>query len=156
MRILTLILATALCAGCQSSHVGATIAAAECKDKDNVDECKIVVSISESDCLPSVPVAQLTVGFKKNAKDKFIWWQINSDQQDKWFFASNGIAPKAVNKKEWDDNFDNAGRFERKSAFRWKNKNKDEQSGSEYRYEITVINADDKVCKLDPIIKNQM
>jgi len=160
MRTIALTLVTILIAGCQTGMEvragGPPQGTPKCQPSDNTDDCKILVTVSivGSTCTVSVPREQLTVGVKRGAGDKFIWWKIDGAPPGEWTFTRNGIAPKATT-TGWSDNFKNDKLSEDGTAFRWKNQNKAEQAGREYAYDINLINASGQTCKLDPIIKNQ-
>jgi hypothetical protein len=170
--LLPIITAAALFAvGCtppRSMHSGTGVArAAACKAKDSAADCSILVDavLREKDntCVVTVVLSQQTVGFKKDAKDKWIEWELTESASDEGFrFVSDGIAPKAApagNIDRWNRNFKNGGADHGGKQFKWKNGNDPAQAGTDYEYMVTVElrrpPAPAVVCMQDPVIRNQ-
>jgi len=158
MRTIALTLIAFLIAGCQTGMRalagGPPLGTPKCLPSDNTDDCKILVSVSVVDgrCTVNVASGQMIVGVKRGVGDKWLWWKIDGAPPGEWTFTRNGIAPKAKT-TDWSDNFKNDKLSDDGTAFRWKNRNN--EPGREYEYEINLINAAGQTCKLDPIIKNQ-
>jgi hypothetical protein len=132
--------------------------AARCGARDNDGDCVILVDVArtaDGGCRVAVRADQEVVGFARRAKDKWIFWKIDSAPAGEFVFVKNGIAPKA-DTRGWADNFKNPRALDGGRTYRWKNTNDERQAGAEYRYEVRVVDADGVACRQDPIIRNQM
>jgi hypothetical protein len=172
MRYQALILATVLCAGCQADRQDRHVMEAQlrwslpgglvkCQTTGNEDNCAIFVNITPdpndptnpAKCKVAVTQEQFTVEFKKNAKGKWIYWQIDAAPSGRYVFTSAGIAPKK-DVTAWNDNFKGGSTSGDGRAYRWKNTNEKEGGGT-FEYSVIVVNESGVTCPLDPVIKNQ-
>jgi hypothetical protein len=103
----------------------------------------------------------MNVGFKKNAKDKWIEWAFSGSSLTGAKFVSKGIDPKLpqANIDAWNANFRNGGADHGGRQFKWKNQNDPGQAGKEYEYlvkgEVPRPGGVTWTCTQDPVIKNQ-
>ena len=143
---------------------------ASCKSADSDSDCSIVVDAwmnGDGTCSAEVIKSQEKVGFKKNAKDKWVEWEFTAAAEDAGFrFPSNGIEPKSTpegNAANWAANFGTQGgavgngkRFKRKNT----NDPRAQPIAIEYFYMVNVELQRPPLAPLpckpqDPVIKNQ-
>jgi len=163
---------TALLAAACTPHMGVSedtkpAASAACKSKDTDSNCHILVDVWPKDgggCEVAVIRSQTTVGFAKNAKDKWVEWELTPSAASAGFrFAKNGIEPKttpADNAAKWNDNFKNGGADHGGEQFKWKNQNDPRVTTAvDYLYMVTVElqrpGSPALTCTQDPVIRNQ-
>ena len=144
-----------------------SIASAACKSKDTDSNCHVLVDVWPKDsggCEVEVIRSQTTVGFAKDAKDKWVEWELTASAASAGFrFAKNGIEPKttpADNVANWNNNFRNGGADHGGKQFKWKNLNDPRETKAvDYLYMVTVElqrpNAPALTCTQDPVIRNQ-
>lgn len=173
MRRLSLAAAiAALLAAACTPHMGVPgdikpAASAPCKSKDTDSDCHILVDVWPKDgggCEVAVIRSQTTVGFAKNARDKWVEWELTASAVSTGFrFTRNGIEPKttpADNVDKWNSNFKNGGPDHGGRQFKWKNQNDPRETRAvDYLYMVTVElqrpGAPALTCTQDPVIRNQ-
>jgi len=162
----------ALLAAACTPHMGVSdgspsIASAACEAKGSNSDCHILVDAwikDDGGCEVAVIRSQDTVGFKKDATDKWIEWELAASAANAGFrFSGNGIEPKptpADNVRRWNDNFRNGGANHGGKQFKWKNLNDPRVTAAvDYRYMVNVElrrpSAPAVTCKQDPVIRNE-
>lgn len=142
-----------------------SIASTACKAKGNKADCYILVDAwkTNGDCKVMVVPSQATVGFDKDAKDKWVEWKLTENAADEGFrFTNKGIEPKTTpdgNVALWNSNFRNGGADHGGKQFKWKNQNDPAVTNAvDYRYFVEVELRESGVtrtCREDPVIRNE-
>jgi hypothetical protein len=135
-----------------------------CKAADNDADCTILVDVAANpqgtNCTVKVLDSQFTVGFKRDAAEKWIRWEISGSSLEGARFARNGIDPKPpqANIDAWMLNFKNGGADHGGRQFKWKNDNGPNQVARSYEYLVAVQvprpGGATWDCKQDPVIRN--
>lgn len=171
MRILAVVTSISALLATACTHMGVPdgsprIASAACKAKDTSTDCYILVDAwqeGDNACGVKVARSQDSVGFEKNAKDKWITWKLTDAAADAGFrFAKNGIEPKTKpdgNVALWNANFKNGGADHGGEQFKWKNQNDPQVTAAvDYLYMVNVElrrpPAPPLTCTQDPVIRN--